>query len=211
MYSEVIDSRNDRQILQGLLDRDPRALHAACDEHRGAVFGVARRVLRDWSGAEDVSQEVFIALWEHPDRVDLSRGTLRVFLTKVARFRAVDLVRSEEARHRREERVSVSRLRLTQATDADLVAGTVIDVDTDRWSASALRHALSRLPEPQQKAVELAYFAGHTYREVGAILAIPEGTAKSRLRASLAALGRSLPAAVAESDARPGLGLPVTV
>jgi RNA polymerase sigma-70 factor (ECF subfamily) len=202
----VIETRGDGQIVAGLLDRDPRALDAAWNQYHRAVVFSARRILRDWSAAEDVGQEVFCALWERPDRVDLSRGTLRVFLTKSAHFRALDVVRSEHARGRREERVTVSQVPLA----ADLVEVTVIDVDTNRRRAGAVRYALDGLPKTQQKAIELAYFAGHSYREVGAILSIPEGTAKSRLRAGLAALGRSLPTALASSNGGgPGTRMPV--
>jgi RNA polymerase sigma-70 factor, ECF subfamily len=190
MYSQVIELRSDRQILAGLLERDPRAIDAAWDRHRSAVFRVAHRILRDRATAEDVSQEVFCALWERPEQVDLSRGTLGAFLAKLTHFRAVDAVRNEDARRRREERVNLSHMRLSPGTDGDLVAEKV--ADADGGLAGAIRHALARLPERQRTAVELAYFAGYTYREVGAILSIPEGTAKSRLRAGLATLGRSL-------------------
>jgi RNA polymerase sigma-70 factor (ECF subfamily) len=131
--------------------------------------------------------------------VDLSRGTLRAFLASLTRFRALDAFRSEHAQHRREERVAVSHIRLAEAAESDLVAETVVDADADRWRAGAVRNALAQLPERQRKAIELAYFAGHTYREVGVILSIPEGTAKARLRTGLATLGRSLRATAAAS------------
>ena len=190
MDNDVIETRSDGQIVAGLLDRDPRALDAAWNQYHRAVVVIARRILRDWSSAEDVGQEVFCALWERPDRGDLSRGTLRVFLTKSAQSRALDVVRREHARDRR-QRVAVSQVPLA----ADLLEATVIDVDANRRLAGAVRYALDGLPKTQQNAIGLAYFAGHSYREVGALLAIPEGTAKSRLRGGLAALGAAFPTA----------------
>ena len=103
-YSQARGGLSDRDAL--LVERiragDDRALAAIYDQHAGLVYGLARRVARDEQLARDVTQEVFTYLWEKPDRVDLTRGSLRTYLALLAHRRAVDEVRRNEARLRAE-------------------------------------------------------------------------------------------------------------
>ena len=80
------------------------ALAEVYRRHAGAVYGLARHVLGESSTAEEVVQEVFLRLWNEPERYDPARGALRSFLLAQAHGRAVDLLRSEGARRAREER-----------------------------------------------------------------------------------------------------------
>ena len=162
------------------------ALAEAYRRHAGAVFGLARRLLAEPGRAEEVTQEVFLRLWNHPDRFDPDRGTLRSFLLAQTHGRAVDLLRSDAARRAREER----HMRLTAEAGYDLER-EVADLST----AERVRTALERLPEPEREAIELAYFGGHTYREVATLLQEPEGTVKGRIRSGLKHLRGELAAA----------------
>src|SRR3954447_17855626 len=80
------------------------ALAEAYRRHAGAVFALAGRLLADATLAEEVVQEVFVRLWDAPDRFDPDRGSLRSFLLANCHGRSVDLVRSEQSRREREER-----------------------------------------------------------------------------------------------------------
>jgi RNA polymerase sigma-70 factor, ECF subfamily len=134
-------------------------------------------------GGEDVTQEVFVGLWEHPERFDATRGGLRSFLLAVAHSRAVDLLRAQGARRAREER------------DARSVATDGYDIERHAWDlhlGDQVRKAVACLPDSERKAIELAYFAGRTYKEVVAMLAEPEGTIKSRIRIGLGRLRQAL-------------------
>ena len=152
------------------------ALAEAFRRHGGATYALARRVLRDATAAEEVVQEVFLRLWNAPDRYDPERGTLRAYLLAQAHGRAVDRLRSDTSRRRREERDAVTSVE--QELD---VEGEVIGLDV----AAQLKGAVHALPSEERKAIELAYFGGHTYREVAALLSEPEGTVKSRIRSGL--------------------------
>jgi RNA polymerase sigma-70 factor (ECF subfamily) len=152
----------------------PEALAEIYRRNAGAVFGLAKRILVDEVLAEEVTQEVFVSLWEHPERYDAARGSLRAFLLAVAHGRAVDLVRSETSRRAREER---SR---AVTEDYNLEQEVVELVANER-----IREAIATLPEAERSAIELAYFGGHTYREVATIQGEPEGTVKSRIRSGL--------------------------
>jgi RNA polymerase sigma-70 factor (ECF subfamily) len=163
---------------------DERALAEAFDEFGPAVHAVARQILGASASAQDVVQDVFVDLWCHPQRFDETLGSLRTYLTLVARHRAQDVVRSELRRSGREQR----HARLLPAPRPPSPGEQVADADT----ASAVRAAVRSLPPEQRLVVELAYFDGLSYRDVAQRIGIPEGTAKSRVRLALAKLGSLL-------------------
>jgi RNA polymerase sigma-70 factor (ECF subfamily) len=133
--------------------------------------------------AEEVVQEVFLRLWRAPERFDAGRGSMRSFLFANVHGRSVDLVRAEAARRAREER--------------DAFRSPTIDDDLERAvmdlsEGEAVRRALAMLSEGERQAIELAYFGGHTYKEVAVLLEQPEGTVKSRIRSGLLRLRAAL-------------------
>jgi RNA polymerase sigma-70 factor, ECF subfamily len=160
-----------------------QALAEVYRRHGGAVHGLARRILRSDPPAEEITQEVFLDLWNHPEKFDAQRGTLRSFLLARTHGKAVDFVRSEVARRQREERTSRETA----------VAG--YDIDHEVWDmavADQVQEALGALPVELRQPIQLAYFGGHTYREVARILEEPEGTVKSRIRSGLGRLRANL-------------------
>jgi len=159
------------------------ALAEAYRRHAGAVFALARRVLADPQLAEEVVQEVFLRLWDHPDRFDPGRGSLRSYLLAQCHGRSVDLIRSEESRKAREARDHRER------------AEAGYDLEHEVWDlavAGHVREALDALPVDERRCIELAYFGGRSYREVAELLGQPEGTVKSRIRAGLKRLRSGL-------------------
>ena len=169
------------------------ALAEVYRRHGGAVYSLARRVLGDDGRAEEVVQEVFLRLWRQPERFDAGRGSLRSFLLANAHGRAVDQLRADLSRRRREEQ------------DARKTANAGYDIDREVWDltlAEQVKAALGELPDEEKRAIELAYFGGHTYREVAALLAQPEGTVKTRIRNGLRRLHRSL-AGIGPTEVRP--------
>lgn len=144
--------------------------------HGGAVFALAKRVLGDPGRAEEIVQEVFVRLWNSPERFDAERGSLRSFLLAQTHGRSVDLLRSDTARKDREAR------------EARAAAEAGYDLEHEVWDmavAERVREAVSHLPDEERRAIELAYFGGRTYREAAAELGAPEGTVKSRIRSGL--------------------------
>ena len=172
------------ELLVAVAGGDQQAFASLYDRVTPQVLGVALRVLRDRALAEEVTQEVMVEVWRKADRFDPERGTASGWITTLAHRRAVDRVRSEQASRDRDDRVS----RRDEPRAFDAVADEV-QVNLDHWQ---VRRALSTLTERQREAIELAYFGGHTYRDVARVLGIPEGTAKSRLRDGLLRLREAL-------------------
>jgi RNA polymerase sigma factor (sigma-70 family) len=180
-------STSDGELRDRLVAGEESALAELYDRFAPLVYGLAVRVTGNRVGAQDVTQEVFIQVWEHPSRFDPKRGSLRSWLGVITHRRAVDWVRREVAH----QRIMAS---VADQADPDRTAplpgpaDTVVAADT----RAQVRLAVEALPKPQRDAVRLAYFEGYTYRQVAVMLGIPEGTAKSRVRLGLAALGRRL-------------------
>ena len=170
----------DALLTARLAAGDDRALAEAYDQLGPAVYGAALRVLGQWTAAQDVAQDVVVELWSHPDRYDPAAGSLRAYLTVLARRRAIDVVRSELRRIARQERNHRLTPRQGIASPSDEVEAAE--------AAGVVRAAVRLLPGSQREVVELAYFGGLSYREVALAIGIPEGTAKSRLRLALARL-----------------------
>lgn len=174
---------DDAALARAVGDRDEGALNEIYRRHAGPCLGLACRVLSDRTLGEEVVQEVFVRTWRDPGRFDPARGSMRSFLLAQVHGRAVDLLRAESARRAREER--------------EALRNPDVDIDLERevmqlTEAEAVRHALSTLSDGEREAIELAYFGGHTYREVAVLLEQPEGTVKSRIRAGLLRLRAAL-------------------
>lgn len=176
MDADRFSSASDAVLVIAISRFDEQALAEAYRRHAGAVFALARRLLGDPTLAEEVVQEVFLRLWNHPDKFDPERGALRSYLLAQSHGRAVDLLRSEGARRRREER------------DAHRTAEGAYDLEhevLDMAVAERVTVAMAQLHDRERRAIELAYLGGHTYREVAVLLDEPEGTVKSRIRSGL--------------------------
>ena len=174
---------SDPDLVRLVATGDHRALEEIHRRHGGAVFGLSRRVLADDALAEEISQEVFLRLWTESHRFDATRGSLRSFLQRQAHSRSIERVRSEEARRNREERAD----RIDVRTVTDIEAEVVATIQSE-----AIRTALDALDPAERHPIVLAYFGGHSYREVAALLDAPEGTVKSRIRSGLNRLADQL-------------------
>ena len=161
----------------------------AYEEHSAVVLGLAWRLLRDRQQAEDVTQEVFVRLWQRPERYVPERGSMRSFLMADCHGRAIDRLRSERSRSSRESRQAhAAQVPISIVEGADAVAGLV----WEREVGGVLHRRLAALPLREAEPIALAYFGGRTYADVARILGEAEGTVKSRIRSGLRRLRDAL-------------------
>ncbi|WBB74733.1 ECF RNA polymerase sigma factor SigK [Micromonospora sp. WMMD1128] len=141
------------------------------------VYGLVRRVLRDPAQAEEVAQEALVEVWRTAARFDPSRGSATAWVFTIAHRRAVDRVRSEQA--------GAERTRRAAAGSAETPYDEVAEEAAARLERQQVRHCLNALTEVQREAITLAYYGGHSYREVAGLLDTALPTVKSRMRDGL--------------------------
>ena len=165
------------ELLRRSAAGDESAFGELYDAVAPRLYGLVRRVVRDPAQSEEVAQEVFLEIWRHAARYDASRGSALAWMLTIAHRKAVDRVRSSEAARSRDESWGVSQ----HDVDHDATAEGAVE----RLDAERVRRALDTLTETQRGALELAYLSGYTHTEVAAILDLPLGTAKTRIRDGL--------------------------
>lgn len=178
--SETPRQQTETEILSDLMIQAGRGNEAAFgelyDRLAPLVYGIILKVLRDPAISQEVAQEVFLELWRTATRYSSERGSVKSFVATIAHRRAVDRVRSEQSRRDREDR----EYRLAP-TESDSLAEEL----ADDFELSRIEKAMSSLTAAQRESLELAFYGGHTYREVAALLGVAEGTVKTRIRDGL--------------------------
>ena len=167
-------------LIASVANGDQAAFASLYDALSPTLFGVVRRVLRDPSQAEEVTQEVFVEVWHKANRFDPARGSAMGWVATLAHRRAVDRVRSAQAATERDRRVAVVAPR-----DGETGYDEVAEQVELRMEYERLRRCLDGLTERQRESISLAYYSGYTYREVAELLAIPVTTVKTRMRDGL--------------------------
>jgi RNA polymerase sigma-70 factor, ECF subfamily len=170
---------SDEAVVALVARSDEVALGELYDRFGRIAYGLAVRVLRDPGLAEDAVQEAFLQIWRGAERFVPERAKASAWIMTLVHRRAVDLVRREERR------------RAEPLDDASAVAGvegSAEDLAWLRFERERVQAALSRLPDQQREALELAYYGGFTQSELAERLGQPIGTIKSRMFAGLTRL-----------------------
>jgi RNA polymerase sigma-70 factor (ECF subfamily) len=175
----------DEDLMPLVHDGDGRAFEVVFDRHADAAFSLAYRMCGRRNTAEDVVQEAFLSLWRSGARYDRQRGSVRSWVLGVVHNRAIDLFRRESARAGHDVNAEGIVERMPAPEDT---AGEV----QRREDADEVRTALNDLPEEQRQVIELAYFGGFTHSEIAAMLQLPAGTVKGRMRLGLTKLRMTL-------------------
>jgi RNA polymerase sigma-70 factor (ECF subfamily) len=167
--------RSDLDLLASLSTNGPDAYAEIHRRHAASVTSAARKILVNEQHIQDVVADVFAGLWFFPEKFDPSRGSLDLFLRMRARGRCIELIRAEAARRRRE----------MIPHDYAVIIGDADAILIQSEAALVVRDAVSQLPRKERDPIYLAFFGGLKYQEVASRLNLPEGTAKSRIRAGL--------------------------
>lgn len=163
---------------------DESAFAQLYDATAARLHGLVLRVVRDPAQAEEVTQEAYLEIWRTAARFDAGRGSAVSWMMTIAHRRGVDRVRSAEASHRRDTTFHDRNASVPHDSTAEDAASSM--------EAKRVRGAMKTLTEVQREAVSLAYFGGYTHTEVAAMLDLPVGTAKTRIRDGLIRLRDTL-------------------
>ena len=168
----VSDAVEDATLLVRVRDGDEAALEAVYERYGGACYRLARRILDEGQLAEDVVQQVFLALWQGSG-YDPSRGAVSTWLLSVTHHKAVDMLRRESGRRKRlaGDQALIER-QVSGPGPADQAWATI--------RAERTREALRELTSEHREVLLLAYYGGYTQREIAEMTGLPLGTVKSR-------------------------------
>jgi len=175
------ETRADVALVDRIVARDPSAIAELYDKHSRLLFGLILRILKERGDAEDVLQEVFLSAWTRAETYDATLGSPAGWLVRIARNRAIDRLRANQARQHALE-------------------GSYSPVQPDSPESNAalgerqrdVARALDALPPEQRALIETAYFLGLTHAELAERFCLPLGTVKTRVRAGMLALRQQL-------------------
>lgn len=171
------DGTGNRSLLEQIACGDRVAFDQLFEQYRGQVHGVVVAVLRDQSQAQEVTQEVFLQVWQQASRFDPELGSAATWIRRIARSRAIDRVRVCESAGARDTRYTAAN----NTVDSD----TVIEQILHRDENACLRKALQKLRPLQRESIVLAYYAGMTTAEISQQLNTNRSTIKTRIRDGL--------------------------
>jgi RNA polymerase sigma-70 factor (ECF subfamily) len=172
----------DMALIVRVNARDEQAVGELYDRYSRQLYSLIVRIVRDRGQAEDVLQDVFVALWTRVHTYDPSLGSPLGWLVRIARNRAIDRLRAAGTRTRTAESLQV--VEVDWATPEDRASAGE--------QGRAIARALDTLPTERRALIEDAYFLGLTHAELAARHGLPLGTVKTRIRTGLQMLRQSL-------------------
>jgi RNA polymerase sigma factor (sigma-70 family) len=165
----------DRDLIQRIGGGDEDAFRRLFRAFAPTALALAQRIVRQPFLAEEIVQEVFLAVWRTPERYRADRGSVKSWLMGMVHHRAVDVVRREESQRRRAEDAK------PEAVEAPADPGvTVVEALSGPQERMAVRAALDHIPAEQRRVLELMYYDGMSQSQIAARLSLPLGTVKSR-------------------------------
>lgn len=175
--------------MEAITEHRPEALNEFCSRHGGRLKSVIGNVVHEEGDADDVLQDILLQIWHEADHYSPKAGKLLGWVATLARRRAIDRLRRKQAYCRAKERYQ-------EHINEQLGAAEGSHSFAEDVSRSDLRHFLDRrlnlLPKHQREALELAFLAGMSHREIASVTRAPLGTVKTRLELGLQKLTQSL-------------------
>lgn len=171
-------------LLSRCAQKDERALQELYQLISGQLFGVLMRILRRRALAEEALQDVMVRIWQRADQYVAYRGRAMAWITAIARYRAIDLLRKQHADSPLDD--------APMEALADLSAADFADTTTSQRLRKALSDCFGRLSDEQRRCLSLAYVDGYSQDQIATAIASPLGTVKSWMRRGLASLKRCL-------------------
>lgn len=190
MTSASARSGAEDELLARIAQADTHAFETLYQEYGSAVYSLAFTLLRDGQAAQEVAQEVFLAIWRGAREFDPQRGTARTWILSLAHHKGVDAVRRQ-------------RMRANRPLEEGAVGATTPDISgevLERVVGEQVRAALQTLSREHREAIVLAYYGGYTQQEIAKRLSVPLGTVKTRIRDGMIRLRSLLAVTARETD-----------
>lgn len=169
----------DTELVRRIAERDAAALESLYDRYEKAVYAFAYRFVQDAMLAEEIVQELFMRIWNQPERYDASQGKLTTWIFAVTRNIAIDQLRK---RQNRTSGQTAETERFERMPDP--ASGPAEEYDA-KWTGERIKEAVSTLNPDQRQVLDLIYYQGYTQHEVSERHGIPLGTVKSRVRLAM--------------------------
>ena len=171
------ESLGDENLLTLIAHGDKDALECFYEKYSTQVFSLARYMLKDEAIAEEIAQDVFLAVWQKAGTFKANRGSPKGWLMSIAHHRVIDHVRSAKR-----ARASMDRMAQEMVSLEKLYQVRTEDEALRNIESQEIAKALQSIPEAQRTVILMSYFQGYSQSEISEILDQPLGTVKTRIR-----------------------------
>jgi RNA polymerase sigma-70 factor (ECF subfamily) len=179
--------RDDVTLIRLVAQAQTDALGELYDRYSRLVFSLALAIVGDRAAAEEITQDVFVRVWQRAGTYRADQAKVSTWLTAITRHHAIDILRRQNARPESNS-VSWDQMPLQAASAAhDLEERAELSLQRER-----IRAAVAQLPAAQQQVLALAYFNGYTHHQIADVLHQPLGTVKTRIRLAMQKLRQRL-------------------
>ena len=179
-----LESVDPDRLLESVRAGDKAAFAELYDAIAPQVLGLATHILRDQAQAEEVTQEVFVEVWQKAHTFEPARGSAKTWVLRLAKSRSIDRLRSWRSAQARDTEDFNSQL-ITWVAAAEDEAG-------QRLESQELQELIDSIGEPHRSALMLAYFGEYTHQEIADATGVALGTAKTRVRDGLNKLRKAV-------------------
>lgn len=178
---------DDEALFQFISRKQANALNELYSRYSRLIFSVTLHILGEQATAEETTLDVFMKVWQRADTYRSDRGSVRVWLTSMARNRAIDVLRQQGVRSNAQHKFWAEET--SKPLSNELIPERAVDINLRK---KRIRNAIIQLPEEQQFVLELAYFQGYSQSEIAKLYDLPLGTVKTRIRLAIQKLRKLL-------------------
>jgi RNA polymerase sigma-70 factor (ECF subfamily) len=178
---------DDPALMELIAQKSEAGLSELYDRYHRLVFSIAFGVIGRMEDAEEITLDVFTRIWHKADTYQVERAGVRTWLSRLARNRAIDVLRRESVRPMQHS------IGWAEAGSEPLADGPAPEAAVQlAMQQRRVRRAIGALPRDQQVVLALAFFKGYSHSEIAGLLDLPLGTVKGRIRAGMQALRLAL-------------------
>jgi RNA polymerase sigma-70 factor (ECF subfamily) len=184
----VDGSTLDDEVLIGWIAQGrAEALSELYGRYGRLVFSLALSSVGDQATAEEITQDVFLRVWQRAGQYRADRGKVSTWLSGMTRHRAIDQLRRRSSRPERHSMAWAETSAEAEPFTSDVEEIVALTIERKR-----VRAAVAQLPENQRQVLALAYFQGLSQSQIAEVLDLPLGTVKTRVRLAMQKLRRIL-------------------